>query len=198
MDLSQTEHLWPLLLAALVAFAESAVGVGVFFPGEVALTALASTLEGPERVVAVIVIALGATVGDHTGYLVGRQLGGRLSGSRLVRRLGPDRWAAATLLIERHGGLAVFVSRLVPVARTVMPPVAGVAGLPYVRFATASVAGSILWATLWVSTGSVLSTLDLPTSPAALAVLVGLGGVIAWAAVALRRRTARARSPRGR
>lgn len=178
MDILQTTPWWPLLLAILLAFGESALGVGALFPGEVAITALASTLGSSDRVFAIVAIALGATAGDHVGYVLGRHFEVRLLGSRLIQRVGRDKWDAAASLIQTHGAPAVFVSRLLPFVRTVMPAVAGVAGLRYAYFAVASIAGSLVWATMWVSAGGVASALGAPTSPTGIVLIAGLTAAV--------------------
>lgn len=191
MDILQTTPWWPLLWAALLAFGESAPGLGAIFPGEVTITALAATLDASDRPLAIAAVALGATAGDHVGYALGRHFGVRLASSRVIQRVGRDRWDAATGRIQRRGAPAVFVSRLLPLVRTVMPAVAGVAGLRYARFAVASVAGSILWATLWVTVGGAVGALGESMSPAGLALSTGLGAITLAIVVLMRRRARR-------
>lgn len=174
MDILATTSWWPLLLATVLAFGESSLGLGALLPGEVAITALAATLDVSDRWFALVAVALGATAGDHVGYVLGRHFGPRLPDSRLIQRIGPHRWDAATRLIQRRGAAAVFVSRLLPVVRTVMPAVAGVAGLRYLWFAVASAAGSIVWATVWVGAGGALNALGAMSSPAGLAMAAAL------------------------
>lgn len=144
------------LVAGLLAFAESAIGVGFFLPGEagiVGLTGIADT--GWSRAALFGSVVLGAVAGDHIGYGVGRRVGPRMAGWRIVTRLGGDRWSTAMRQLDHHGATAVFTSRLIPVVRTITPAAAGAAGLTYRRFALASLGGSAVWAGLWVSVGSV-------------------------------------------
>lgn len=144
------------LMAGLLAFAESAVGLGFFLPGEAGIVGLTSLADsGGSRLALFGSVVVGAVAGDHLGYALGRHAGPRMATSRVVARLGRRRWAAATTQLDHHGAAAVFTSRLVPVVRTVMPAAAGAAGLGYRRFATASVAGSSVWSALWVGLGSV-------------------------------------------
>ncbi len=170
------------LVATLLAFAESA-GLGMFLPGEVAISGIASGLPGvPQAVVLVVFVTAGAVLGDHLGYVVGRRGGTRLGSSRLVRRLGVDKWDRATALVKRRGMLAVLVSRMLPVVRSVTPAVAGVSGLTYRRFALASVVGSACWATLWVGAGVLLEGAGLLDNPVyvVVAVVVTLLVAMVW------------------
>ena len=49
----------------------------------------------------------------------------------------------------------MFLTRLVPIVRTLTPAAAGASGLSYRRFAPASIAGSALWSGVYVGGGSV-------------------------------------------
>jgi membrane-associated protein len=168
-----------VLIAGLLAFGEAALGLGVIFPGEVAIVALATSLDSTSTLAAMLAVALGAILGDHVGYLLGRRFGPKLSESSVIRRVGVDKWETASALMRRYGLLALLVSRLLPFVRTVMPAVAGAARLRYARFLTASALGSSLWAVLWVGAGGVLDEADLFDSPA------GLAGVLMVAIVLL-------------
>lgn len=161
-----------LLLAGLAAFAESALGVGLVLPGETAIVALASMTSTHDILPMILAVALGATCGDHAGFLTGRRFGPRLEHSRVIRWTGVDRWHRATDMLNRRGGLALLISRMLPVVRTVMPAAAGAAGLGYRRFVGASIAGSLLWASLWVTAGSTLGALGELLSATVLTVLV--------------------------
>ena len=46
---------------------------------------------------------------------------------------------------DKHGGKTVTLARFLPIIRTFAPFVAGVAKMPYSRFVSFSVAGTILW-----------------------------------------------------
>ncbi|OLT31692.1 hypothetical protein BJF79_00355 [Actinomadura sp. CNU-125] len=148
---------FPLLLAVagVLAFAESGLGVGSVVPGETAVVILGAAAADPVRYPAMLVIvALGVTAGDHVGYWLGRTNGERMRETRAVRRLGVRHWDRATGALRRYGAAAVFVTRLVPVVRTLTPAAAGVANVPYRRFLLASLAGSLLWSAVFVSLGA--------------------------------------------
>jgi membrane-associated protein len=81
-----------------------------------------------------------------------------------VRRLGRQHYDRATDLLRRRGGTAVFMTRLVPVVRTLTPAAAGASGLEYRRFAVASLSGSALWATAYVGGGSAVAALASATN----------------------------------
>jgi membrane-associated protein len=180
------------LLGFVFALAESGLGLGAVVPGEVAISGLAASVHGVVPTLALgLAVMLGAVTGDHLGLYVGRHGGGRLRESRLIARLGVDRWDQAAVLVKRHGFWALLASRLLPVVRTVMPVVAGAAGVRYRTFLVASVIGAAAWAGVWVGAGAGLAAsgiLDDPwTYAAAGAVVAALA--VRW--LVRRRRTAR-------
>jgi membrane-associated protein len=147
-----------LVVGFALAFAESGLGLGMIMPGETAVVVLGSRMGSTGGLVALgLAVTVGASLGDHVGYLLGRRYGDALGETRAVRRLGRRHYERATELLRRRGGTAVFMTRLVPVVRTLTPAAAGASGLPYRRFAPASLAGSALWATVYVGGGSIIA-----------------------------------------
>ena len=84
----------------------------------------------------------GASIAYAIGYWGRRELLER-QGSKL--HVNPQKLDRAHRWSERHGALAIFVSRMIPLARAVFPYAAGVAEMPFVRFFVAALAGSIIW-----------------------------------------------------
>lgn len=150
------------LLGLLFATAESGLWLGLVVPGEPVVLLLAAMLDSaPGALVLFLAVALGGSLGDQLGYLVGRRSGGRLRDSAIVRRLGVDGWDRAVEALERRGAQAVFLTRLVPVLRCLTPTAAGVARVPYRSFLAASLLGSLLWSAVYVGVGSLVrATLD--------------------------------------
>lgn len=146
-------------LGFALALAESGLGLGMLVPGETAVVILAATMQTTtESVLLLICVALGACAGDHVGFAIGRHFGDRLRDTRVVRALGQSHYDRAMDVLRYRGAAAIFLTRLIPVVRTVTPAAAGVSGLSYRRFATASLAGSLLWAAAYVGGGTAVSS----------------------------------------
>lgn len=144
-------------LGALFSFTESGLGLGVFVPGETIVLLLAATFDSPWPAVAFFVsVAIGGSLGDHVGYLLGRRFGTGFRDTRIIRRIGVDSWDRAVAVLERRGAAAVFLTRLVPVVRTLTPAAAGVAKVPYRSFLPASLGGALTWAAVYVGIGFLL------------------------------------------
>lgn len=163
------------LLGFAFAFAESGLGLGAIIPGEVAISGLASRLDGflPLLVLG-IAVAAGATAADHLGLMIGRTGGPRLRESRLIQRAGVDRWDRAADLMRRHGFWALLASRLLPLVRTVMPVVAGAGQIRYRSFLAASLLGAAAWSTIWVGAGAGLAASGVLDDPALIALFVAV------------------------
>lgn len=85
---------------------------------------------------------LGSTIAYWVGALGGRPLIERYGKWILITRSDlalADRW------FQRWGGITAFASRLVPVVRTFISLPAGVARMPFPRFAVYSFIGAFLW-----------------------------------------------------
>lgn len=94
---------------------------------------------------------LAATSGNLVGSLLAYALGAtgvieRLPGARTV----VGRWDG---LLERHGTRAVFLARLLPLARTFVSLPAGVRRVPLAEFVSLTAAGCAIWATAWILVG---------------------------------------------
>jgi membrane-associated protein len=134
-----------VLIAALV-FAEAAVFVGFVLPGETACV-LGGVLAATGRLDLAVLLSLvvaAAIVGDSVGYEVGRHYGPRLLRTRPLRRHA-HRLDGAQRVLRDRGGWAIFVGRFTAFLRAVMPGLAGMSGMPYLRFLGYNAAGGLVW-----------------------------------------------------
>jgi len=91
-------------------------------------------------------LALAAIAGNTTNFAIGRYLGKRFFTDEGARWLNPKHLRSAHEFYERHGGKAVVLSRFLPIVRTYIPFVAGMAQMPALRFEAFNAAGAIAWA----------------------------------------------------
>ena len=143
------------ILAGVGMLLETSVFVGLIVPGDtIALVAAVGVTTPPEFVWLVIALVLGALGGETLGFVLGRWAGPRIRASRLGRRLGERNWRIAEHYLGERGGIAVFLSRFLPVLHSLIPLTAGMAGMRYRRFLPWTASASVVWALIVVSLGS--------------------------------------------
>jgi membrane protein DedA with SNARE-associated domain len=162
--------------------------LGLPVPGETVLV-IGAVLAGQGHLEPAGVAAagfLGATLGDNTGYYVGRRWGRRLIATRPLRRVyDPRRLAAAERFFERHGWTAVFFGRFIAILRIFAGPLAGMHHMPWRTFLLSNAAGAAVWVGTVVAVGLLIGgNLDHITSLVANAGYAGLA-VVVLAGVAL-------------
>lgn len=186
-----------LLVAAAFGIAESGLGLGMVIPGETVVLVIAAALDNPAALIALfLAVGIANSGGDHIGYLLGRRYGLRLRHTWLGRRIPASSWDRAVHALQKYGAWAVFLSRLLPIVRTLTPATAGMAEVRYAHFLPASLAGAYMWSALYVFAGALagasverIETIIGNAGTAVVLVLV----VLAIIALAVRRgrRTAR-------
>jgi len=141
----------------IIIFSEAGILLGIFLPGDSLLFAaglLASNgLFNPFWLIALVAIA--AIAGDTIGYWLGWYSGERLL-HKYPRLIKPEYIKRTEQFYERWGGRAVVLARFVPIVRTIIPPLAGIARMPYDRFLRFNVIGALLWSPIMIMFGYLL------------------------------------------
>jgi membrane-associated protein len=86
-----------------------------------------------------------AILGDAVSYTIGARTGPHLFNKPRSRFFKPEHLHAAHAFYEKHGGKAIILARFMPLVRTFVPVVAGVAQMSYRRFAMYNVVGAAAW-----------------------------------------------------
>lgn len=140
---------WIVLLVCGIVFAETGLLVGFFLPGDSMLFTAGLLVATGAIDVNLWVFAgcvfLAAFAGDQTGYLIGHKAGPSVFNkpdSRFFRKEYVDK---AHEFFERFGGRAVILARFVPIVRTFVPVIAGVAKMHYRTFIAFNLVGALLW-----------------------------------------------------
>lgn len=136
----------------LIIFAESGLLIGFFLPGDSLLFTAGMVAAGAfgetVRLNIWVVLAgvfVAAVAGDQVGYLFGRKVGPALfrrEDSRIFKQEHVDK---AQGFFDKYGPKAIVLARFVPVVRTFVPIVAGVAHMDYALFVRYNVVGGLLW-----------------------------------------------------
>lgn len=127
---------------------ERSIFVGLIVPGDVVLALGGIYAARAELGLGWVMLAaaLAASVGESTGYWLGRRYGvGLVSRLPFVNRLAP-RLEAAQDYFREHGGITVAVGRFATVAGAFIPFVAGAGRMPYRRFLMFDLPAVAIWA----------------------------------------------------
>ena len=159
-QLVATYGAWIYGILFAIVFAETGLVVTPFLPGDSLLFA-AGALAGSGTLnptLTVILLIVAAIAGDAVNYSIGRAAGARIIQRARVdpkwgRWIRPEYVDRAHEFFERQGGKAIVLARFVPIVRTVVPFVAGVAEMSYPAFALYNVTGAIAWVAVCVGAG---------------------------------------------
>jgi membrane protein DedA with SNARE-associated domain len=105
--------------------------------------------QGKLTLIGIIIAAIiGDTIGASIAYLIGYRASEALMESHNSKlHVKPERIQRAHRWFDRWGAPVIAISRLIPLGRAAFPYAAGVAEMPFVKFITFAVLGSIVWMT---------------------------------------------------
>lgn len=140
---------WVVLLVCGIIFAETGLLIGFFLPGDSMLfTAGLLVATGTIKVniwLLVMLVIVAAIIGNQVGYLIGSKAGPAIfnkPNSKLFKRENVE---SAHAFFEKHGGKALILARFVPIIRTFVPVIVGVAQMSKRKFFVFNVIGAVLW-----------------------------------------------------
>jgi membrane-associated protein len=140
--------LWVYGILFAIIFSETGFVVTPFLPGDSLLFvagAVAAAGEGLNVHLLFVLLAAAAFLGNLVNYAIGRWLGKHFFTDRGSRWLNPKHLDKAHAFYDRHGGKAVVISRFVPIVRTYVPFVAGMAQMRPRDYSLYNLAGAVLW-----------------------------------------------------
>jgi len=165
VDIVSQYHYWVYGILFAVVFAETGFVVTPILPGDSLLFATGAlaavdtsgTLNAP---LISLMIGVAAVLGNTVNYAVGHFIGPAAFSGR-YRLLKVEYLRRTEAFFVRHGGMAIFLSRFMPIIRTFMPFVAGIGHMPYARFQAYNVAGGFCWALLFIWGGYLFGNIPL-------------------------------------
>ncbi|WP_223690395.1 DedA family protein [Leifsonia poae] len=156
LDLVQSVD--PVLRTALAGVGimlETSILIGLIVPGDTVVLVASTAVGNPvEYVALVIVVIVGALIGESIGFGLGRLFGPKIRASGLGRRIGTSNWERAEAYLAKRGGIAVFLSRFLPVLHSLIPLTVGMSTMRYRTFIAWTAPACTLWALAYVTVGS--------------------------------------------
>lgn len=144
----QEYGIWTYLILFCIIFFETGFVIFPFLPGDSLLfvggAAAASGII--DLWVLILVITLGAIVGDTVNYWIGNYLGLKVFLERFPTLVKKEYIDRTYMFYEKYGGVTIFVARFVPLVRSFAPFLAGIGTMQYRRFLFYNVLGAVCWA----------------------------------------------------
>ncbi|MFJ4027681.1 DedA family protein [Paenarthrobacter sp. NPDC089989] len=140
---------WVVLLVCGIVFAETGLLVGFFLPGD-SMLFTAGLLVATDTIKFNIwglagLIIIAAIIGNQTGYLIGSKAGPAIFNRPDSKLFKKENVESAHAFFEKHGGKALILARFVPIIRTFVPVIVGVAQMDKRKFFLFNVIGAVLW-----------------------------------------------------
>jgi len=165
VDIVSQYHYWVYGILFAVVFAETGFVVTPILPGDSLLFATGAlaavdtsgTLNAP---LLSVLLGVAAVLGNSLNYAIGRFIGPAAFSGR-YRLLKVEYLRRTEAFFVRYGGMAIFLSRFMPIIRTFMPFVAGIGHMPYARFQGYNVVGGFCWVLLFIWGGYLFGNIPL-------------------------------------
>ncbi len=138
----------------LIIFMETGFVVTPFLPGDSLLFAAGALAVTSSLNIWVLyfLLLIAAVLGDTVNYWVGHFIGPKVfeKDTKLIKKKYLIR---TQRFYDKYGGQAITIGRFVPIVRTFVPFVAGVAKMSYKYFIIYNILGGVLWVSLFTWTG---------------------------------------------
>jgi len=138
-----------LFAACVILFVECGLLVGVILPGDSLLfivgMLIASNFITTPLAIALLLMTVSAIAGNLLGYWTGSKVGPKLFNRPNSKIFKTEYVATTQNFFEKHGSRAIVLARFVPIVRSVITGMAGVARMDYKTYATFSTIGGIAW-----------------------------------------------------
>jgi len=143
---------WTYGILFAVIFVETGLVIMPFLPGDSLLFAAGTfaALGSLNLWYLLGLLMVAAVLGDTVNYSIGHYLGERAYNIKWIKKEYLEKTHA---FFEKHGGIAIFLARFVPIVRTFAPFVAGIGKMSYGYFITYNFIGGITWVALFTVAG---------------------------------------------
>ena len=148
------DPLWRDVIAGFAILLETSLFVGLIIPGDtVVLAAGAMVRDWFDFLFLFLSVMAGSVMGESLGFYVGRVFGTRIRSSKLGQKVPDKVWHQADAFVESRGGLAIAMSRFLPVLHSIVPVTAGMTKMSYKTFISWTAGACAVWSTVYLSIG---------------------------------------------
>jgi membrane-associated protein len=144
-----------VVIAAIAMLFETSILLGLIVPGDSVVLVASTAVSGPVEFVSLaLAVIVGSLAGESIGFWLGHFFGPRIRRSRLGQRIGEKNCVRAETYLERRGGIAVAISRFLPVFHSLVPLVVGTSAMRYRVFIAWTAPACTIWAVTYISVGA--------------------------------------------
>jgi membrane-associated protein len=174
-DAATQYGVWVYAIVAGIIFAETAVVIFPFLPGDSLLFAVgivaaneANNISIPGMFILLIAAAIG---GNVVNYWIGKFFGERAFRNPKAKVLNQKNLEKTHAFFENYGGKAIIITRFVPVVRALAPFVAGMGAMTFGRFMIYNVISAVAWVGVCMFAGIFLGGIPIVKERFELAIL---------------------------
>jgi membrane-associated protein len=188
-------HALTYLILFVIIFAETGFVVTPFLPGDSLLFAAGALIAAGNTGLSIYILALILIIAAFTGNTVNYLLGGYF-GPKVFKEnnkiLKLDYYLQTHAFFEKHGAVAVILSRFMPIIRTIAPFVAGVSRMSFFKYSLYNIIGGASWIIVFLFAGYFLGNIPFFKAHFALVgIVIILVSIIPPIFAAIKGRTAR-------
>jgi len=148
------DPLWRDVIAGFAILLETSLFIGLLIPGDtVVLAAGAMVRDWFDFLFLFLSVMAGSVIGESLGFYVGRVFGTRIRSSKLGQKVPDKVWHQADAFVESRGGLAIAMSRFLPVLHSIVPVTAGMTKMSYKTFISWTAGACAVWSSIYLGIG---------------------------------------------
>ncbi len=160
-----TYHYWVYGIVFAIIFAETGLVITPILPGDSLLFALGALAavdqtQALKPVLLWLMLIAAAVLGNETNFRIGALIGPRAFNGQ-IKLLKQDYLNQTQAFFEKHGSMAIVLSRFLPIIRTFAPFVAGVGKMNAWRFHKYNLLGGASWVSVFIWGGYVFGNIPL-------------------------------------
>ena len=148
------DPIWRDVIAGFAIMLETSIFIGLVIPGDtVVLAAGTMVKDWVDFIFLFIAVMAGSFAGESIGFWVGRIFGARIRSSKLGLKISDKVWHRADTFVESRGGIAIAMSRFLPVLHSVVPLTAGMTKMSYRKFIAWTAGACAVWSSIYLGIG---------------------------------------------
>lgn len=146
------------IMVIFVIFIETGLVIFPFLPGDSLLffsgSLAALTTNHLSVLILIPLLTITTILANTINYQIGKHFGEKLSQSKIFKKLIKQKHIDETeIFFKKHGAMAIFLGKFMPIIRTIVPFTAGVGKMNTQTFTYYNIFGGICWILVTVLSG---------------------------------------------